>query len=152
MLTNLFWYHDTFFNQVTTYCFVFNKSFTMLLETSLNVGLIFYFYFTRGFFDIGLFYMVAWKSVGRHDYKIHFFFVQVVTKPAFLHNFFVPSFSPLCVAAANDTSSFQPKWQKMTQTLVREFISLGGSHVSVFETSFIESDAKFTLACSKKWS
>ena len=152
MLTNLFWFHDTFFNQVTTYWFVFNKSFNMLLETSLNFGLIFYFYFMRGFLDIGLFYLVAWKSVGRHDYKIHFFFVQVVTKPAFLHNFFVPSFSPLCVAAANDTSSFQPKWQKMTQTLVREFISLGGSHVSVFETSFIESDAKFTLACSKKWS
>ena len=101
----------------------------------------------RGFLVIGLLYLAVWKSVGRHDYKIHFFFVQVVTKPAFLHNFFVPSFSPLCVAAANDTSSFQPKWQKMTQTLVREFISLGGSLVSVFETSFIESEARFTLAC-----
>ena len=72
MLTNLFWYHDTFFNQVLTYWFVFNKSFNMLLETSLNFGLIFDFYFMRGFLDIGLFYLVAWKSVGRHDYKIQF--------------------------------------------------------------------------------
>ena len=44
----------------------------MLLETSLNFVLIFYFDFIRGFLDIGLFYLVAWKSVGRHDYKIHF--------------------------------------------------------------------------------